>query len=73
MSTCHRMDLQTVGSQPIMPKILPDHIVCNCRLHVSPGQPNFRFPTSVPYMLGNVRGEPVSSVMAAGRFCEKSG
>jgi hypothetical protein len=25
MSTCNRLDLQTLGSQPIMPKILPDH------------------------------------------------
>jgi hypothetical protein len=27
MSTCNRLDLQTLGSQPIMPKNLPDH--CN--------------------------------------------
>jgi hypothetical protein len=25
MSTCHRLDLQTLISQPIMPKILPNH------------------------------------------------
>jgi hypothetical protein len=25
MSTCNQMDLQTLGSQPIMPKIFPDH------------------------------------------------
>ena len=25
MSTCNRLDLQTLGSQPVMPKILPDH------------------------------------------------
>ena len=25
MSTCDRLDLQTQGSQPIMPKNLPDH------------------------------------------------
>ena len=25
MSTCNRWDLQTLRSQPIMPKILPDH------------------------------------------------
>jgi hypothetical protein len=25
MSTCSRLDLQTLGSQPIMPKNLPDH------------------------------------------------
>ena len=24
MSTCNRLDLQTLGSQPIMPKNLPD-------------------------------------------------
>ena len=25
MSTCNRLDLQTRGSQPVMPKNLPDH------------------------------------------------
>ena len=25
MSTCNRLDLQTLGSQPTMPKNLPDH------------------------------------------------
>ena len=25
MTTCNRLDLQTLGSQPIMPKNLPDH------------------------------------------------
>ena len=25
MSTCNRLDLQTLGSQPIMPQNLPDH------------------------------------------------
>jgi hypothetical protein len=25
MSTCNRLELQTLGSQPIMPKNLPDH------------------------------------------------
>ena len=25
MSTCDRLDLQTLGSQPVMPKNLPDH------------------------------------------------
>ena len=25
MSTCNRLDLQTLGSQPVMPKILNDH------------------------------------------------
>ena len=25
MSTCNRFDLQTLGSQPVMPKYLPDH------------------------------------------------
>jgi hypothetical protein len=28
MSTCNRLDLQTLGSQPIMPKNLPDHWPC---------------------------------------------
>ena len=25
MSTCNRLNLQTLGSQPVMPKNLPDH------------------------------------------------
>ena len=25
MSTCNRLDLQTLGSQPLVPKNLPDH------------------------------------------------
>ena len=25
MSTCSRLDLQTLGSQPVMPENLPDH------------------------------------------------
>ena len=25
MSTCNRLDLQTLESQPVMPKNLPDH------------------------------------------------
>ena len=25
MSTCNRLDLQTLGSRPVMPKNLPDH------------------------------------------------
>jgi hypothetical protein len=28
MPTCNRLDLQTLGSQPIMPKNLPDHCLC---------------------------------------------
>jgi hypothetical protein len=31
MSTCDRLDLQTLGSQPVMPKNLPNH--CTCYLH----------------------------------------
>ena len=27
MSACNRLDLQTLGSQPVMPKNLPDHWV----------------------------------------------
>ena len=30
MSTCNRLDLQTLGSQPIMPKNLPDHRHTQC-------------------------------------------
>ena len=29
MSTCNRLDLQTLGSQPMMPKNLPDHCCSN--------------------------------------------
>ena len=25
MSTCNRLDLETLGSQPVMPKNIPDH------------------------------------------------
>ena len=28
MSTCNQLDLQTLGSQLIMPKNLPDHCLC---------------------------------------------
>ena len=27
MSTCNRLDLHTLGSQPVMPKNVPDHCV----------------------------------------------
>ena len=27
MSICNRLDLQTLGSQPVMPKNLPDHCI----------------------------------------------
>ena len=27
MSKCHRLDLQTLGSQPLIPKNVPDHRV----------------------------------------------
>ena len=30
MSTCNRLNLQTLGSQPIMPNILPDHWSNQC-------------------------------------------
>ena len=33
MSTCNWLDLQTLGSQPVMPKNLPDH--CPRSLHYS--------------------------------------
>ena len=44
MSTCSRLDLQTLGSQPIMPKNLPDHCfevveLCNSDTHhLCPGR-----------------------------------
>jgi hypothetical protein len=30
MSTCNQLDLPTLGSQPIMPKNLPDHWLAGC-------------------------------------------
>ena len=36
MSTCNRLDLQTLGSQPVMPKILPDHCTVTVRVHFIP-------------------------------------
>jgi len=45
MSTCNRLDLQTLGSQPIMPKTLPEHCpgdyacmcaVCTRRIQLIP-------------------------------------
>ena len=35
MWTCNRSDLQTLGSQPVMPKNLPDHCYMATRMHVS--------------------------------------
>ena len=29
MSTCNQLDLQTLGSQPVIPKNLPDHWLAN--------------------------------------------
>ena len=58
MSTCNWLDLQTLGSQPIMPKNLPHHCVariplpCNfmsCR-HCGNGD-NFAFLASCPSTL----------------------
>jgi hypothetical protein len=42
MSTCNRLDLQTLGSLPVMPKNLPDHwsrdiALDNSGLGVAPG------------------------------------
>jgi hypothetical protein len=44
MSTCNRLDLQALGSQPIMPKNLPEHchllksysVIGNCNCSYSP-------------------------------------
>jgi hypothetical protein len=41
MSTCNRLDLQTLGSQPVMPKNLPDH-------WAKPSQPLSRLPRKEP-------------------------
>ena len=35
MSTCNRFDLQTLGSQPIMPKNVPDHCSSGLKTHVN--------------------------------------
>ena len=44
MSTCnHRLDLQTLGSQPIVPKNLPDH--CLAGVYILP-QMLLRVPES---------------------------
>ena len=32
MSICNRLDLQTLGSQPDMPKNLPDHLLRRCQI-----------------------------------------
>ena len=34
MSTCNWLDLQTLGSQPVMPKILPDHCFATNYMHL---------------------------------------
>ena len=39
MSTCNRLDLQTLGSQPLMPKNLPDRSllqIAEAELHIKP-------------------------------------
>ena len=33
MSTCNRLDLQALGSQPVMPKNLPNHCTKPINLH----------------------------------------
>ena len=33
MSTCNRLDLQTLGSQPVMPKNLPDHCLPSTKIN----------------------------------------
>ena len=42
MSTCSRLDLQTLGSRPLMPKNRPDHCsrFLNIQRETSLGQPN---------------------------------
>ena len=35
MSTCNQLDLQTLGSQPIMPKNLPDHWFQSTKTYLS--------------------------------------
>ena len=38
MSTCNRLDLQTLGSQSIMPKNLPDYWFCVCKKVLLPNK-----------------------------------
>ena len=38
MSTCNRLDLQTLGSQPFMPKNVPDH--CSQSLELQLADPH---------------------------------
>ena len=45
MSTCNQLDLQTLGSQLVMPKNLPDN--CACQLTITPW--NFLTANSTTY------------------------
>ena len=42
MSTCNRSDLQTLGSQPVMPNILPDHWLLGLKLMPNCAGPSAR-------------------------------
>ena len=86
MSTCNRLDLQTIGSQPIMPKNLSNQWVWRFLwfsrvLLVKVGIEYFvkvpRAKKFIYLLVGgprdNVWGEAVFSAMMAGWCCEKSG
>ena len=47
MSICNRLDLQTQGSQPVMPKNLPDHCPqCDLRAGILPTQSSLNKKTA---------------------------
>ena len=52
MSTCNRLDLQTLGSQPNMPKNLPDHWFkyCNGKNRL-PNLDTYMIGKEFPYLL----------------------
>ena len=45
MSTCNRLELQTLGSQPVMPKNLPDHWTADVTQNVHRKEPKFNTRT----------------------------
>jgi hypothetical protein len=58
MWTCNRLELQTLGSQPIMPKSLPDHISRPRKKSVCPRKDQ---STTVPWSWTSVKGHYIMS------------
>ena len=48
MSTSNRLDLETLGSQPLMPKNLPDHYTYHVGEWTFPPHSQFKPPTPNP-------------------------